>query len=129
MRTLYSMYVAAVGRWVIDRCVRVAYGLQRVGWQVSNKDEHLELNIHHWIGKECSLDKFGAAAMRAVELNYYLGGSCNIYRELEGGEGEDFLEYFAEDLEYLYGIKQPNTRTTQDHLLTSSLARSRAIFR
>jgi len=63
-----------------------------------------------------SQDKYGAAAMRAVELNYYLGGSCHIFRELEGHEGEEFLSYFEEDLEYLYGGSESSFR----HVLTNA---------
>ena len=61
------------------------------------------INIHHWIGQEATTDKFGAAAYRAVELNMYLGGRCNIYRELEAEESQLFVDYFNNSIEYLVG--------------------------
>lgn len=46
------------------------------------------MHIHHWIGEKSTPDKYGSAAIRAVELNTYLGGSCRIFREVESQESQ-----------------------------------------
>ena len=65
------------------------------------------------MGRECSVDKAGCAAIRAVELNIYLNGKCRIYRELEGEESPLFISYFEDDLEYLFGGTESSFRKVE----------------
>ena len=70
--------------------------------------------MHHWIGKESTPDKYGACAIRAIELNLRLGGQCRIYREVEGEESALFISYFEEDLEYLFGGSETAFRKVEE---------------
>mmetsp|Transcript_37227 Transcript_37227/g.93454 ORF Transcript_37227/g.93454 Transcript_37227/m.93454 type:complete len:1271 (+) Transcript_37227:422-4234(+) len=81
---------------------------------VADKEEQLVIHIHHWIGKEATADKWGAAAIRAVELNIFLGGMCRIHREEEGQESDEFKSYFADELEYLFGGSETAFRKVEE---------------
>jgi Gelsolin repeat len=81
---------------------------------VADKEEQLVIHLHHWIGKEATADKWGAAAIRAVELNIFLGGMCRIHREEEGAESSEFKSYFADDLEYLFGGSDTGFRRVEE---------------
>lgn len=70
---------------------------------ISDISAKLAVSIHHWIGRESTADKWGCAAMYAVMLNTFLGGSCTVHREEEEDETSAFVSYFGRDLEYLYG--------------------------
>ena len=72
------------------------------------------INVHHWIGKESTPDKYGACAIRAIELNVRLGGQCRIYREVEGEESDLFVSYFEDDLEYLFGGSETAFRKVEE---------------
>ncbi|WOH06883.1 hypothetical protein DCAR_0626312 [Daucus carota subsp. sativus] len=58
------------------------------------KSGALRNDIHYWIGKDCSQDEAGTAAIKTVELDAVLGGRAVQYREVQGHETEKFLSYF-----------------------------------
>eukprot|EP01102_Stenamoeba_stenopodia_P022186 TRINITY_DN9158_c0_g1_i1.p1 TRINITY_DN9158_c0_g1~~TRINITY_DN9158_c0_g1_i1.p1 ORF type:complete len:1553 (-),score=515.25 TRINITY_DN9158_c0_g1_i1:131-4789(-) len=70
---------------------------------ITGSGDKLIISVHHWQGRGATVDKYGSAAIRAIELNIYLGGACRVYRETEGQESEQFKGYFQEELEYLFG--------------------------
>ena len=38
--------------------------------------------IHYWLGAESSIDEYGTCALKAIELDDYLGGKPIQYREV-----------------------------------------------
>ncbi|CAL9688482.1 unnamed protein product [Knipowitschia caucasica] len=60
-------------------------------------------SIHMWIGDECSQDERGAAAIFAMQLDDFLGGSPVQFREVQNCESKAFLGYFKSGLKYQKG--------------------------
>ena len=60
-------------------------------------------DIFFWLGKECSTDEAGVAALKTVELDESLGGGPVQHREVQDCESLLFLSYFPEGLTYLAG--------------------------
>jgi len=68
---------------------------------ITSEDEAKRYAIFTWVGDKCSRDKVGAAAIRCRELNIFLGGKAELFREEQEHESDDFLEIFDYDIEYL----------------------------
>jgi len=47
------------------------------------KNKSFEWNIHFWLGAESSIDEYATAAIKAVELDNYLGSGPVQYREVK----------------------------------------------
>lgn len=66
--------------------------------------ENNEFRIHYWLGAESSIDEYGTCALKAIELDDYLGGKPIQYREIQNHESKLFLALFQETgLRYLNG--------------------------
>ncbi|KAK2720743.1 hypothetical protein QYM36_004582, partial [Artemia franciscana] len=78
---------------------------QQAGPNVAFKEAKgaLEQFVHFWLGSETSQDEAGVAAIKAVELDDFLGGSPVQMRETEGNESARFMGYFRESLRILQG--------------------------
>lgn len=72
-------------------------------------------NIHYWLGTESSIDEYGTCALKAIELDDYLGGTPVQYREIQNHESKLFLSLFEEmGLRYLSGGHPSGFNNTKD---------------
>eukprot|EP00071_Canis_lupus_P047185 XP_022280742.1 gelsolin [Canis lupus familiaris] len=70
---------------------------------VQLRNGNLQYDLHYWLGKECSQDESGAAAIFTVQLDDYLNGRAVQHREVQGFESATFLGYFKSGLKYKKG--------------------------
>lgn len=64
--------------------------------------EDLKFNVHFWLGKDTSQDEAGAAAIKTVEVDDYLGDLPVQYRQVQGAETKHFLDLW-ESMQILEG--------------------------
>ncbi|XP_005987429.1 gelsolin isoform X1 [Latimeria chalumnae] len=67
------------------------------------KSGKMQYDLHFWLGNSCSQDERGSAAILAIQLDDYLGGSPVQYREVQGHETTAFLGYFKSGIKYKEG--------------------------
>jgi len=53
--------------------------------------EDMKYNVHFWLGKHTTQDEAGAAAIKTVEVDDYLGDLPVQYRQVQGHETKNFL--------------------------------------
>lgn len=53
--------------------------------------EDIKYNVHFWLGKDTTQDEAGAAAIKTVEVDDYLGDLPVQYRQVQGHETKNFL--------------------------------------
>uniref|UniRef100_A0A8C5CET0 Scinderin like a n=1 Tax=Gadus morhua TaxID=8049 RepID=A0A8C5CET0_GADMO len=59
--------------------------------------------IHMWLGSESSADEQGAAAIFATQMDEFLGGGPQQFREVQGYESNRFMGYFKNGVQYKKG--------------------------
>jgi len=70
-------------------------------YKEENKED-LKFNVHFWLGKNTSQDEAGAAAIKTVEVDDYLGDLPVQYRQVQGHETKNFLSLW-EHMQILEG--------------------------
>uniref|UniRef100_A0AAY4ESV5 Gelsolin n=1 Tax=Denticeps clupeoides TaxID=299321 RepID=A0AAY4ESV5_9TELE len=70
---------------------------------IQQRSGNLQYDLHFWQGEDCSQDESGAAAIFAVQIDDYLGGTPIQYREVQGHESTTFVGYFKSGLKYMKG--------------------------
>lgn len=74
-------------------------------------------DIYFWIGEKCSIDEKGTAAIKAIELDDYLGGSPTQHRETQNHESDAFKKVFEEfgGIRYMDGGIDSGFKTSETH--------------
>ncbi|KAI0222162.1 Villin-1 [Lamellibrachia satsuma] len=70
---------------------------------VKKSSGRLGMCIHYWIGEKATQDESGTVAIKAIELDDYLGGTPVQYREVQGFESKVFLNHFKGGIKYMPG--------------------------
>ncbi|KAF2351874.1 Gelsolin-like domain [Trinorchestia longiramus] len=87
-------------------------GGPHIKWQAPKGS--LEINIHFWLGSECSTDEAAVAAIKSVELDTVLGGHPVQHREVEGHESQRFKGYFKNGIRLMKGGTKGGLRKVTD---------------
>jgi hypothetical protein len=63
---------------------------------ITNEKVGKVFSIFNWVGEDASIDKRGASAIRAQELNLYLRGRAKLRTEFQGMESDAFRTCFGQ---------------------------------
>ncbi|KAJ8355269.1 hypothetical protein AAFF_G00077340 [Aldrovandia affinis] len=105
VRVYPGLQVWRVEGTTLTRVPESLYGSFYMGdaYMVLHTHDGVSYSLHYWLGKKCSQNESGAAAIFTVKMVDHLGGKAVQYRELQGFESITFTSYFKQRITYQAG--------------------------